>query len=1030
MQPSGNRKNLPSPKAKAKARVLASLTKDALWTGGALRSVVPLDTITVSPTAGWLHKSVAKTCESKYSPSAWRKWGEESLALGVTIYRKVERPRVGKIDLQPVFSSEGVDDCGDDAKDKAAEADASDGKPAGGTTDASGEAAADICSRLASELTALDEQEPVELPDTVEDTQAVSPQAAQADKRKTVVLPALRSARNSVIKRLASRVSILEETSTDVAADLGDAMEEQAGRRTSRVSFPSEDRVAYHSGSVEEESDDEEFTGHRHSFLAKKRNTRRLRLIERKQDEQKRAQECLHYLEGKFNELPGKEIAAVKAAFEAFDEDDDDLLTVEELCSCVIELGLGGTSVAERHEMAELCRDLAEHSVDARTRRHNEMPEAKPKVQVVGRGVSFMSADSEPTPQSSTTVLRSSLSGDSMVDGEEDRRTLTRTASIESFTSAGGMAEYDSYEAHDSEQGTRRAISGETPRNMCRKPMPADGGGQKAALKRKSTSKAPGYKVTVQELALQLLPALRQSQTIICGDRLRKMLAHQGQADITVDQPPAYWAHLAWRMGVDPRLYTKVADYLLKNSSERAYTACPGNLEQFVSAAPLRNSSSGLKVGSGKNTPFEVAARAVARCRELVLRARKRRERELQKLQQVDDGVFDDLRPILLDLYERYAAMTDQMELQRSKPVVARIFKSLMKEFGFVAPHQHKSVVSALEADQVRSQFVTSVAGVLTLTFSALTETCHESREARAALAQEKKRKLLNHYFPCGQGTITMQQASGVLHRHNLIPRTRDEQRDIELMFLDLDTCGSGEFRKQEFNLLFGRIQEHLQRNHWDALATRAMNLGLSEGDTHDLLDAFEMEDMNGFGTGLVSLGQVRNVMTKTNRHPSQDELVQAAEVAGLRSGDETVDFYGLMYIASRLQPAEDDNLPPVDAMQRVKSLLGARKQLVAWAKPHVMRRALRCMQLPKDYILALSPESLQTVWIEYVNAERIDETTSFAMVLTRLNIRNVKDFMVLSQEVGRQMLLTEAEFAGLPGMQAIVSNYVCQSLE
>jgi len=238
--------------------------------------------------------------------------------------------------------------------------------------------------------------------------------------------------------------------------------------------------------------------------------------------------------------------------------------------------------------------------------------------------------------------------------------------------------------------------------------------------------------------------------------------------------------------------------------------------------------------------------------------------------------------------------------------------------------------------------------------------------------------------------------------------------------------------------------------------------MGFTDNSLHEIWCAFEAEDDASYVNGRLTVAHVLHALLVLGRKFTQAEVESvcrtiASDQPKLWSPDECfthssrtsskihhhetefldIDFLGFLKVLQRFSPVVDndasartnsktdqvdrssDARPEIGAApakgaknNKLNRMLGTQTQ--DWAAPVILRRGLRWLHLPKDYIQSLPNDALIKVWLEYIgDTEAFDLTIQ--MVSARWNIKSIADFLKLTQAVGMKMLASQSESDGLP---------------
>jgi len=421
-------------------------------------------------------------------------------------------------------------------------------------------------------------------------------------------------------------------------------------------------------------------------------------------------------------------------------------------------------------------------------------------------------------------------------------------------------------------------------------------------IRRRSSGRLRGAKGVIYDVALRKLPQLRQARHASCCQELRKFADCVTGFDASVDFPVDIWAQVAWRLGVDPRFFTKVTESLAEehgNKSKNWRGSPPSPLA--IVGVVLRGSTKGLEMGTVRKLPLEVAARAIVRCREGLERTRRARERAIQDEACIGEAAFLEMRSVVIDLYERFSEYC----MTGSSCITTQAAISMLMEFGMIRMPSSSSASSnghrASILGKVHEQEVALLeeANGGYLGFEAIIRFCVVSRDKRRAEWAGLQAFVDNNMH---KDHFTMKEASHLLGYLEMAPRTRNEQKEIELMFVEL--TGSSRDRSAIGNI-------------W--LIT-AYELGLTEEELHELWRAFVDADMDN--TGWLNANQLKDVLATMKRHPAHEGLIDVLEnvlsaenegwgSSGANQRDEDnilVDFVDCLRVYAQIPMDEEDS--------------------------------------------------------------------------------------------------------------------------
>eukprot|EP00927_Polykrikos_kofoidii_P018999 TRINITY_DN18850_c0_g2_i1.p1 TRINITY_DN18850_c0_g2~~TRINITY_DN18850_c0_g2_i1.p1 ORF type:complete len:998 (+),score=172.40 TRINITY_DN18850_c0_g2_i1:182-2995(+) len=754
----------------------------------------------------------------------------------------------------------------------------------------------------------------------------------------------------------------------------------------------------------DEDGEDECDVAHCNLGRTVSKRDERLRLIEKLGDRKKESTNSLDGLKKTFNELETDEKDSLRSCFELCDKDSDGLLTVGEACACLIELGLGGSTAVERDKIVQICKDVAQNSV------HAKLPQWQIEGNLTGddedsrattaRCRTSSDASSLHMPRPTDAESRSSCVAQSGMGTAKFRAALATVVSMKSLQpnqSGSGMLKF------------RALASAVRPASI-----------------------APGIANTtlnmnIWEFSIQVVPAVRRAITDRFCEALRQVLADRNVANAaTAELSMEDWSVLVWRLGIDQRSYIKAASCLSRHSASKRWLESPPSLSVFIAPARLDP----FRLCSGRKFSLQVAASIAAGCKERVERSQRADEREIWLEERIADNLFYDMRDLLIDLHDRYELFCQP----NTGTICSEAALSIMKEFGFLPTERCRIKRMSSFAWLSEDPQAVDQAQEDRFTFSSFLKFCSRCRNFTILQNQREVGKLFGIYSK-GGGVVTMAQASQILGQLGLAPRSREEQLRIERFLLDGSMMGTTCINSDGFQMIFARIVEYYSRSAWELWVDRALDLGFSEDDLHEFWRAFETEDWASCSSGRLSLQQVKNALTALRREASPEVLTAAMSgvpviedasgesgLDGGGSGDDIavvwLDFSGFLALVEKV-PSEDDSCPSV-ASTKLGRLI-RRKDFDEWTRPRMLRRALRWMRLPHDYIQIVPSSSLFQVWSEYFGLDVYEDGVPASLCLGN---RSLPELMKGTRAIGETMGQAAVEFDGHTCVAALAEAF------
>jgi len=301
-------------------------------------------------------------------------------------------------------------------------------------------------------------------------------------------------------------------------------------------------------------------------------------------------------------------------------------------------------------------------------------------------------------------------------------------------------------------------------------------------------------------------------------------------------------------------------------------------------------------------------------------------------------------------------------------------------------------------------------------------------RESRRKMFAEQLSKYFDFYDRDKSGLLTMAEVSSMLEHLNLTPRTRVEQDNIRELFLWLDKDGAGKICRHGFQLIYIRMDEQIRQLQYECRHSCAQDLGFSEAEIQEMMDAFDTTDQEG--SGLISLMQAKQVCTVLRKSYTYEQVADALGDVLLENG--MVDFFGILQAlappAGKSAWAEEPRTAPAGAEGGAgaggnagggnvwpEGLTTRPLYDTDWISPRILRQALRYMRLPKDYVISLEDSELQGVLLEYfgIDMPSCSNSPSTAsagdedlqrLLLWRLGVHSSTELHKVARQLGAMM--------------------------
>eukprot|EP00928_Gymnodinium_smaydae_P040914 TRINITY_DN27711_c0_g1_i2.p1 TRINITY_DN27711_c0_g1~~TRINITY_DN27711_c0_g1_i2.p1 ORF type:complete len:830 (-),score=193.93 TRINITY_DN27711_c0_g1_i2:38-2527(-) len=523
--------------------------------------------------------------------------------------------------------------------------------------------------------------------------------------------------------------------------------------------------------------------------------------------------------------------------------------------------------------------------------------------------------------------------------------------------------------------------------------------------------------VSLNVVLLRVLPALRQALSERCHQYLQRCLL---QENVDRSHPPSleqrcFWARLAWNLEVDPLFYcTALCEAEPRHSSSRHWRRAPlkpGGMPSSAAASPAATPSSrrNALLQEDWDLCLERSSRAMARCREAVSRAVLEKERTLKQAHDLDTERFRQLRRLVLELNSQ---LVDGYLPERKGGVAM-----LLRELGvtFSRSCRRLKFGPGVE-DWTDTFFEMDVSDHERVDFRLLLDLCYQCRQVRLREIVPKLEAFLS--ADGGQRRLSVVEASNLLVYVGLHPQSREEQREVERIILELDREGDGFLDRRDAPLLCASVAEQFQRNHYKDWFERGLELDLLEEKVRERAALFDESDLDA--EGRISFKEMKQTLSRLGKVSDSDELSAAFSKCGF-SENVALSFVDFLCVLERVPcveadaGAEDFETPITPAVSRLRSML---TKEAPWAKPPMLRRALILMKLPKLYVRSLPDEALLPILADYngVPADLFDEGKQ--ALGARLGIKSVGELLRRARVFGEIQVADWSE--GSPAYEAV----------
>jgi Ca2+-binding EF-hand superfamily protein len=281
------------------------------------------------------------------------------------------------------------------------------------------------------------------------------------------------------------------------------------------------------------------------------------------------------------------------------------------------------------------------------------------------------------------------------------------------------------------------------------------------------------------------------------------------------------------------------------------------------------------------------------------------------------------------------------------------------------------------------------------------------THEARADAMREELNKYFDFYDKDKSGELSMAEVSIMLQHLNLMPKTKEDQDIIREFFIDLDKDGNGMIDRTDFQTIYFRMDEQLKRMEYTSRKTLGMELGSSEMEVLELMNAFDTADQEG--TGFIALSQATNALRQIRRQMTLDQVEDL--FSDKIEDKQAIDFTEFAQVAtpssrgldaSKCISVEEASTP------RAESFLRKGRKTSDPAEMSTQYRTIRQLllkkQVPKEYVLSLYDNELLAVLCEYIGVD-YDASEDLKLLMSRLNMPSVRDFLERATAYGNKLV-------------------------
>lgn len=479
-----------------------------------------------------------------------------------------------------------------------------------------------------------------------------------------------------------------------------------------------------------------------------------------------------------------------------------------------------------------------------------------------------------------------------------------------------------------------------------------------------------GEGVCEQDLILYVMPAIRLALQELVEEELDQRLHRLDGGDRDVLAVPVkLLARVARLMGVDTRLFTKTAQELVH---------AEGNTRSEVSSISI-----------------ELAARALVQCREKVARKLRKRELPLKQGLFMTEAKILCCRPQLMELYQRFLEHSEPRKDPEEVPVLTEdaIFP-LLKEMGLLpSDAQGPDLAEILHMDllEVGRRF----------NFPRLYRILETHRQQKLDFALEE----LELVFAHGRrgALLSASAAAQALSQLHLNPVRREDQNDITAMLAEaVGVSRHGALTFNTFQGLCSRIQDRLSLLRYEAGFECGVVMGLSEGQVMNLWEAFHALEPPQEGL-FKGFNRTTSIKDDFEGFDSEEEAPTKALVALETSTMPTLANGFMTYISANA---------PRPLVQVTNGRYLCARLAERWTAAN-LRKALRLLRLPSDYVQCLEDEELAPVLSDHLGLP--PEATTCRSIGEALFLGTPEELYRKAQQVG----FAQAQLLGWEAVRA-----------
>lgn len=254
---------------------------------------------------------------------------------------------------------------------------------------------------------------------------------------------------------------------------------------------------------------------------------------------------------------------------------------------------------------------------------------------------------------------------------------------------------------------------------------------------------------------------------------------------------------------------------------------------------------------------------------EYMVRSRRKKERDIQVKELLNEDLFKEFRSQLLSLYTCYQEMDDD---DNGSLDTAEIL-NLLQLFGCLSRAMGADKKQRVE-DIVNRQLAMS--STWSLRFADFVKVIKNLRQMQMEEKSDAILTLFNQYDKDRSGDLSIKEICGIINDLQLQPRSLSEQGAISQLIDEADADGSGQLNVQELLFLVQRIGERMieLRRETEYKTAKALNFTLE--NVNEFRRAFDRFDTSG--DGFLSVSEVWNSLSILKWKVTEAKFVRIIE--------------------------------------------------------------------------------------------------------------------------------------------------------